>query len=329
MKNPNLASDMEIKSAQEVFKKIEIEFAKNIIGQKDMIKIFIISLLAEGHVLLEGVPGLGKTRAIKTISKIINATFKRIQFTPDLLPSDIIGNLIFNPRDGVYYTKQGPIFANFVLADEINRAPAKVQSALLEAMQEKQVTLGEKSYPLPQPFLVLATQNPIEHEGTYELPEAQIDRFLFKTVINYPDEQEEIEIMNLVENEKDMEVNTLFKLADIENIKTTYSKIFVSDQLKKYIKDIIFTTRYPIEKGVPELKEIIAYGGSPRASISFLKASKALALIKGRNYVIPEDIKEIKHDVLRHRLILTFEAQAENIKTEEIIDKIFDYVKVP
>jgi len=319
----------EVQYSSQLIKNLQIEFTKNIIGQKQLFTRLLIALFSEGHILLEGVPGLAKTRAINLLAQEINGTFKRVQFTPDLLPSDIVGNLIFNPKDGKYYTKKGPIFANFILADEVNRAPAKVQSALLESMQERQVTLGESTFKLPRPFLVLATQNPIEQEGTYPLPEAQIDRFLLKSIITYPEFDEEVQIMNLVEHETDMTVTAVTKLEDIAQVQAICRKVFVDDKLKNYIRDIVFATRYPEKYSLEKLEPVIAFGGSPRASIAFLKAAKVLALINGRHYVIPEDIKEIRYDILRHRIILTYEAEADGATPEYVVDEIFNTIKVP
>lgn len=319
----------EVTFASEIIRALDDEFSKNIIGQKQLFIRLVIALFSEGHILLEGVPGLAKTRAINILSSAINGSFKRVQFTPDLLPSDIIGNLVFNPKDGKYYTKKGPIFANFVLADEVNRAPAKVQSALLESMQERQVTIGDSTYKLPRPFLVLATQNPIEQEGTYPLPEAQIDRFLLKSIITYPEYEEEVHIMNLVEHEVDLKVNAVTNIEDITKIQQLTRRVFVDDKLKNYIRDIIFATRYPEKYGLEKLKSVVAYGASPRGSIAFLMATKVLALLNGRHYVIPEDIKEIRYDILRHRLILSYEAEAEGLTPEYAIDTIFNTVKVP
>jgi len=297
------------------------EISKVIVGQKNLVDRLIVALLTNGHILLEGVPGLAKTKSILAFSKTCGTSFQRIQFTPDLLPSDLIGNKIFNQKDSSFSTKKGPIFANFILADEINRSPAKVQSALLEAMQEKQVTIQGETFALPKPFLVLATQNPIEQEGTYPLPEAQIDRFLLKVDIDYPTEEEEIQIMNLNEKGSDEKINKILSPTEISKLQTLVESIYVDDKIKEYIKNIIFRTRAKDDN--------IAFGASPRASIALLQTSKVMAFLSGRGYVIPEDIKEIALDVLRHRVIPTYEAEAENITSEEIVKGILEEVQVP
>lgn len=325
----NAPSKQDVDFASQIIQSLKTEFEKNIVGQKVLFTRLLVALFSEGHILLEGVPGLAKTRAINILSQAINGSFKRVQFTPDLLPSDIVGNLIFNPKDGKYYTKKGPIFANFILSDEVNRAPAKVQSALLEAMQERQVTIGDSTYKLPRPFLVLATQNPIEQEGTYPLPEAQVDRFLLKSIITYPDYEEEVQIMDMVEHEVDMSVTPVTKLSDIVKIQEITRNVFVDQKLKNYIRDITFATRYPEKYGIERLNSVIAYGASPRGSIAFLKAAKVMAIINNRNYIIPEDIKEIRYDILRHRIILSYEAEADGLTPEYAIDEIFNAVKVP
>ena len=302
---------------------------QTIVGQKHLVNSLLISLLANGHVLLEGVPGLAKTLAIKTLASLIDATYSRIQFTPDLLPADVMGTMVYSVQKERFEVKQGPVFANFVLADEINRAPAKVQSALLEAMQERQVTIGETTFKLDDPFLVLATQNPIEQEGTYPLPEAQVDRFLMKVVIGYPNKEEEKQIIrqNIKENRKP--VQALISTKEIVETRSIVQKIYVDEKIEKYIVDIVFATRFPGDYGLNDLTSIIAFGASPRASISLAVASRAYAFLKGRGYVIPEDVRAVCHDVLRHRIGLSYEAEANNISADEIISEILDKVAVP
>jgi len=306
-----------------------MELGKAIIGQKYMVERLMLALLSNGHILLEGVPGLAKTLAIKSLAAAINVKFSRIQFTPDLLPADLIGTMIFNQKDNDFIVKKGPIFANLILADEINRAPAKVQSALLEAMQEKQVTIGENTFKLEEPFLVLATQNPIEQEGTYPLPEAQIDRFMLKAIITYPkkDEEQLIIRQNVLANEKT--INPVVKKEDILNARKTVREVYMDEKIERYILDIVFATRKPEDYKLNKLKPLISYGGSPRASINLAMASKAYAFIKRRGYVIPEDIRAICFDVMRHRIGLTYEAEAENITAEEVISDILNAVEVP
>ena len=309
---------------------LRTEMGKVIVGQDHLVDTLLIGLLSNGHILLEGVPGLAKTLAITTLAKAVDAGFSRIQFTPDLLPADLIGTLIYSQKSEDFIVKKGPIFANFVLADEINRSPAKVQSALLEAMQERQVTIGENTYPLPQPFLVLATQNPLEQEGTYPLPEAQVDRFMLKARISYPNKQEERDIvrMNLEGLEK-KSVNKVISPEDIVKARKVVEDVYMDEKIEKYIIDIIFATREPAEYNLQKLQNLIAYGGSPRASISLAKAARAYAFIRRRGYVIPEDVRAVCHDVLRHRIGLTYEAEAENITSEEIITDILNNVIVP
>ncbi|HBL71040.1 MoxR family ATPase [uncultured Alistipes sp.] len=309
---------------------LRTEMGKVIVGQGHLVDTLLIGLLSNGHILLEGVPGLAKTLAITTLAKAVDAGFSRIQFTPDLLPADLIGTLIYSQKSEDFIVKKGPIFANFVLADEINRSPAKVQSALLEAMQERQVTIGENTYPLPQPFLVLATQNPLEQEGTYPLPEAQVDRFMLKARISYPNKQEERDIvrMNLEGLEK-KSVNKVISPEDIVKARKVVEDVYMDEKIEKYIIDIIFATREPAEYNLQKLQNLIAYGGSPRASISLAKAARAYAFIRRRGYVIPEDVRAVCHDVLRHRIGLTYEAEAENITSEEIITDILNNVIVP
>lgn len=308
---------------------LTMEINKVIVGQKHMVERLLIGLLAQGHILLEGVPGLAKTLAINTLSKAVHGTFSRIQFTPDLLPADVIGTLIYNIKENDFSIKKGPIFANFVLADEINRAPAKVQSALLEAMQEKQVTIGEETFTLDRPFLVMATQNPIEQEGTYPLPEAQVDRFMLKTVIDYPKQAEEQLIMRQNMKGGFEQVNQVVSLEQILRAQKVVREVYMDEKIEKYILDIIFSSRNPEEFGLNELKPLIAFGASPRGSISLAMAAKCYAFIKRRGYVIPEDVRAVVYDVLRHRIGVTYEAEAENVTSEDIINKIINVVEVP
>jgi len=303
--------------------------AKVIVGQNYMIERLMLGLLSNGHVLLEGLPGLAKTLAIKTLSSAVDAKFSRVQFTPDLLPADIIGTMIFNPSQNEFTVRKGPIFANFVLADEINRAPAKVQSALLEAMQERQVTIGNDTFKLDQPFLVLATQNPIEQEGTYPLPEAQVDRFMLKAKITYPSKEEEREIVRRNLKGDFEKIEAVIKTEDILRARKTVRKVYMDEKIEQYILDIVFATRDPKAYGLGDLSNLINYGGSPRASINLAMASKAYAFMKRRGYVIPEDVRNICHDIMRHRIGLTYEAEAENITQEDIISKILNTVEVP
>jgi len=305
------------------------ETGKVIVGQRRMLERLLIALLADGHVLLEGVPGLAKTLTIKTLSDVIRTRFQRIQFTPDLLPADIIGTLIYNPQSCQFTPKKGPIFANLVLADEINRAPAKVQSALLESMQERQVTIGDTSYPLPKPFLVMATQNPIEQEGTYPLPEAQVDRFMLKVIVGYPDKQEELAIMDRMTAETQPAAGTVVGPEDIIAAREAVRAIYVDPKIKQYIVDVVFATREPATYGMKDLAGMIAYGASPRASIFLSLAAKAHAFLRHRGYVTPEDIKAIGPDVLRHRVIVTYEAEAEEVTSDQVIRKVFDHVEIP
>jgi len=309
---------------------LNLEMGKVIVGQKHLVDTLLIGLLSNGHILLEGVPGLAKTLAITTLAQAVDARFSRIQFTPDLLPADLLGTLIYSQKTEEFSVRKGPIFANFILADEINRSPAKVQSALLEAMQERQVTLGDTTYRLPEPFLVLATQNPLEQEGTYPLPEAQVDRFMLKARITYPKKQEERDIMRLnLAGGGLPKPNRVISPEDIVKAREVVSDVYMDEKIEKYIVDIIFATREPSEYKLPNLVSLIAYGGSPRASISLAKAAKSYAFIKRRGYVIPEDVRAVCHDVLRHRIGLTYEAEAENITSEEIITEILNNVEVP
>ena len=305
------------------------ELRKNIVGQRHMLDSLMISLLANGHILLEGVPGLAKTLTITSLANAIQAKFSRIQFTPDLLPADLIGTMIYSPKSETFSVKKGPIFSNFILADEINRAPAKVQSALLEAMQERQVTIGENTYKLEEPFLVLATQNPIEQEGTYPLPEAQVDRFMMKVVISYPKKEEEKTILHQAITQQRSTPNAILKPEDIIKARNLVREVYLDEKIENYITDIVFATRYPEEYNLGKLKNLIGYGASPRGSINLALAAKAHAFIKRRGYVIPEDIRAVCMDVLRHRIGLTYEAEAENISTEEIINEILNSVEVP
>ena len=308
---------------------LNLEIGKSIIGQKYMIERLMIALLSQGHILLEGVPGLAKTLAIKSLSDAIDTKFSRIQFTPDLLPADILGTMIYNQAKGNFEVKKGPIFSNFVLADEINRAPAKVQSALLQSMQERVITLGETTYKLEEPFLVLATMNPIEQEGTYNLPEAQVDRFMLKVKITYPEFEEERQIMRQNVAGENPNIKPVVSAQTILQARDTVRKVYMDEKIEKYILDIIFATREPEKYKIENLKHLISYGGSPRASISLAMASKAYAFIRHRGYVIPEDVRAVAHDVLRHRIGITYEAEAENITQEHIIDTILNRVEVP
>ena len=300
-----------------------------IVGQKHLIESLLIGLLSDGHVLLEGVPGLAKTLAIKTLASLIDAQYSRIQFTPDLLPADVIGTMIYSQKDETFLVKKGPVFANFVLADEINRAPAKVQSALLEAMQERQVTIGKETFLLPEPFLVMATQNPIEQEGTYPLPEAQVDRFMLKVIIDYPQIEEEKQIIRQNINSEKKSVKPILKAEEIIEARKVVHQVYLDEKIEKYIVDIVFATRYPEKYELKDLKGMIGFGGSPRASINLALAARSYAFIKHRGYVIPEDVRAIAHDVLRHRIGLTYEAEANNITSDEIISQILNKIEVP
>ena len=300
-----------------------------IVGQKHLVESLLIGLLSDGHVLLEGVPGLAKTLAIKTLASLIDAQYSRIQFTPDLLPADVIGTMVYSQKDETFQVKKGPVFANFVLADEINRAPAKVQSALLEAMQERQVTIGKETFRLPEPFLVLATQNPIEQEGTYPLPEAQVDRFMLKVVIDYPKLEEEKLIIRQNINGERLNVKPILKADEIIEARKVVRQVYLDEKIEKYIVDIVFATRYPEKYDLKELKDMIGFGGSPRASINLALAARSYAFIKRRGYVIPEDVRAVAHDVLRHRIGLTYEAEASNMTSGEIVSKILNKVEVP
>ena len=300
-----------------------------IVGQKHLVESLLIGLLSDGHVLLEGVPGLAKTLAIKTLASLIDAKYSRIQFTPDLLPADVVGTMVYSQKDESFQVKKGPIFANFVLADDINRAPAKVQSALLEAMQERQVTIGKETFLLPEPFLVLATQNPIEQEGTYPLPEAQVDRFMLKVIIDYPKQEEEKLIIRQNINGEKFNVKPILKAEEIIEARKVVRQVYLDEKIERYIVDIVFATRYPEKYDLKELKDMIGFGGSPRASINLALAARTYAFIKRRGYVIPEDVRAVAHDVLRHRIGLTYEAEASNVTSDEIVSKILNKVEVP
>ncbi|ASW72885.1 ATPase [Chryseobacterium piperi] len=318
-----------VKEKNYLFSLLRQEINKVIIGQEYMIDRLLVGLLGNGHVLLEGVPGLAKTLAIKTLAEAVHGDFSRIQFTPDLLPADVVGTMIYSIKDNDFSIKKGPVFANFVLADEINRAPAKVQSALLEVMQEKQVTIGDETMKLPKPFLVLATQNPIDQEGTYLLPEAQSDRFMLKCKINYPEFEDERKVMRMVSTAHQPTVQPVISLQDIVDAKDLINQIYLDEKIEKYILDMVFATRYPENYGLSELKNYISFGASPRASINLAIASRSYAFLKGRAFVIPEDVKELAKDVLRHRIGLTFEAEAEEVSTEEIINRILAKIQAP
>tara|TARA_B100001057_G_scaffold223642_1_gene223921 strand:- start:148 stop:1155 length:1008 start_codon:yes stop_codon:yes gene_type:complete len=308
---------------------LTMEINKVIIGQKHMVERLLIGLLGQGHILLEGVPGLAKTLAINTLSQSVKGIFSRVQFTPDLLPADVVGTMIYNIKENDFTIKKGPVFANFVLADEINRAPAKVQSALLEAMQEKQVTIGDSTFKLPSPFLVMATQNPVEQEGTYPLPEAQVDRFMLKTVIDYPKLDEEQIIIRSNLNSIQEKIKPVVTTKQIEKAQATVREIYMDEKIEKYILDLIFATRYPEKYNLAEIKHLISFGASPRGSINLATAAKCHAFLKHRGYVIPEDVREVIYDVLRHRIGLTYEAEAENVTTEDLISQIINEVEVP
>jgi len=330
------SSTIDIKTINEKIEKesafvdlLTLEMNKVIVGQKHMVERLLIGLLGQGHILLEGVPGLAKTLAINTLSQAVAGSFSRIQFTPDLLPADVVGTLIYNMKENDFSIKKGPIFANFVLADEINRAPAKVQSALLEAMQEKQVTIGDETFILDKPFLVMATQNPVEQEGTYPLPEAQVDRFMLKTVIDYPKLDEEQLIIRANLRGAFEKVNQVVSIDQILSAQKAVREVYMDEKIEKYILDIIFATRYPEKYGLGDLKPLISFGASPRGSINLATAAKCYAFIKHRGYVIPEDVRAIVHDVLRHRIGITYEAEAENVTSEDIINKIVNVIEVP
>ena len=308
---------------------LTLEMNKVIVGQKQMIESLLIGLIGNGHILLEGVPGLAKTLAINTLSKAINASFSRVQFTPDLLPADVVGTMVYNMKENDFMIKKGPIFANFVLADEINRAPAKVQSALLEAMQERQITIGDSTFKLEEPFLVMATQNPVEQEGTYPLPEAQVDRFMLKVIIDYPKLQEEQIIMRQNLSGGFSKVNPVVSVEEILRAREVANEVYMDEKIEKYILDIIFATRYPEKYNLPQLKDLVSFGASPRGSINLAKAAKCYAFIKRRGYVIPEDVRAVVFDILRHRIGVTYEAEAENVTSVDIINSIINEIEVP
>ena len=318
-----------IESKSSFVNMITMGMDKVIVGQKHLVESLLIGLLSDGHILLEGVPGLAKTLAIKTLSSLIDAKYSRIHFTPDLLPADVIGTMIYSQKSEEFQVKQGPIFANFVLADEINRAPAKVQSALLEAMQERQVTISEHTYKLPKPFLVMATQNPIEQEGTYPLPEAQVDRFMLKVIINYPKKEEEKLIIRQNISGERPEIKPILTKEEILDARNVVREVYLDEKIERYIVDIVFATRFPAEAGLPNLASMISFGASPRASINLALAARAYAFIKRRGYVIPEDIRAVCHDVMRHRIGLSYEAEANNLTSEEVISEILNKVEVP
>ena len=318
-----------IKKESEVLERLREEVGKVIVGQTDMIDKIIISLLAGGHLLIEGVPGLAKTLTVSTFAGAMNLPFKRIQFTPDMLPADLIGTMVYNQKKGEFQVKKGPIFSSIILADEINRAPAKTQSALLEAMQERQVTIGDSTYKLDSTFIIIATQNPIEQHGTYPLPEAQVDRFMMKLVLDYPTKEEEMGILSIHGSGNPPEVTAVIGRTDIERTREALHQVYMDEKIERYIVDIVAASRDPEEYELADIKDLIAYGGSPRASIFLKLGSKAKAFLDGRGYVIPDDVREIGYDVLRHRLILTYEAQAEDITPEDVIEKIFNGVEVP
>lgn len=323
------ASGEEFAAAGATLNQVVEEISRRIVGQKDMQKKMLIALLGDGHILLEGLPGLAKTTAIKALGETSHLTFHRVQFTPDLLPSDVVGTQVYDPRSGNFSVKRGPVFANLVLADEINRAPAKVQSALLEAMQERQVTLAGETLPLPSPFLVMATQNPIEQEGTYPLPEAQLDRFLFKIIVGYGTVDDEMEIMARAVSESDDRLQQILSGDEIERLQALVKRVHVSEKIRRYIADVVIATRDPGAAGLEKLSSLISTGASPRASISLEKAARAQAVLEGRSYVIPQDVKDVGFEVLRHRIIRSYEAEADNISADEIIRLIFDRIEVP
>jgi MoxR-like ATPase len=319
----------QVKVASEFVDNLRTEMGKVIVGQSYLVDRLILGLLANGHILIEGVPGLAKSLAVQVLARTINTSYQRIQFTPDLLPADLLGTLVYNPKTGDFSTKKGPIFSNIILADEINRAPAKVQSALLEAMQEHQVTIGLETFPLSEPFMVLATQNPIEQEGTYPLPEAQVDRFMLKLILDYPNKKEEKEIMNrMAVTDYELQVQAVVEADEIIKAREVVNRIYIDEKVKDYILDIVFASREPEQYGL-DIKDYIQYGASPRATIYLTVAAKAYAFIKGRGYVTPQDVKTVGKDVLRHRVIVSYEAEAEDLTSEDIIRKIFDQVEVP
>ncbi len=319
-----------IKEESALIARVKSEIGRVLVGQEALVERLLVALLCNNHVLIEGVPGLAKTLTVNTLAKCLQATFHRIQFTPDLLPADVVGTMIYNPKTGDFSTKKGPVFANIVLADEINRAPAKVQSALLEAMQERQVTVGDETFALPDPFLVLATQNPVEQEGTYPLPEAQVDRFMFKLQVTYPGKQDELKILRrMATTSPDTQVSAVLKPEDVRRLRELADEVFLDEKIEGYIVDLVDASRNPAAYGLPELQEYIRYGGSPRATIFLAMAAKGQAMLEGRAYVTPQDVKSIAKDVLRHRVILTYEAEAEEMSSDDIVQKLLDTVKVP
>ncbi len=324
-----LALNAAIKQESQFVDRMMAEVGKVVVGQKEMLEGILMGLLTGGHVLLEGVPGLAKTLTISSVSKAISLHFQRIQFTPDLLPSDLIGTMIFNPKSGEFAPKKGPVFTNIVLADEINRAPAKVQSALLEAMGERQVTIGEESYKLENPFLVLATQNPLEQEGTYPLPEAQLDRFMFKLMVTYPTREEEYEIMNRMGQDKQPQINSVISKEELVRARERVDQIYVDNKIRNYIVELVMATREPAKAGLAQLQTLIRVGASPRATISLIRAAKANAFLRARGYVTSDDVKAVAYNILRHRLILSFEAEAEEMKSEDVIKEILNHIEVP
>lgn len=319
-----------VQNRSEAVIRLQEQIGQVVVGQRELVERLLVGLLANGHILLEGVPGLAKSLSVETLARSINAKYQRVQFTPDLLPADLVGTLVYNPQRGDFVTKKGPVFANIVLADEINRAPAKVQSALLEAMQEKQVTIGEETFPLPNPFLVLATQNPLEQQGTYPLPEAQLDRFMLKVKITYPKKEEEKDILNrMAFTKKVINVRPVISTQEIMELRGVVDQIYLDEKIKDYILDLVFASRTPEQYGLKRLTNLIEYGASPRATINLCLASKAYAFLKGRGYVIPHDVKTIGMDVLRHRIAVTYEAEAEGLTAEDIVQTIFDEIPVP
>ena len=323
------AINEKVKKSSEFVDELTAEMSKSIVGQKYLIDRLLIGLLSSGHILIEGVPGLAKTLAVSTLARAVKTGFRRIQFTPDLLPADLIGTLIYNQKTGDFVTRKGPIFTNIVLADEINRAPAKIQSALLEAMQERQVTIGEETFKLEEPFLVLATQNPIEQEGTYPLPEAQVDRFMLKLKVTYPNKEEEKEIIGRYTHGTEVKIEPVINPKSILSAREVVNEVYVDPKVIQYIIDVVFASRKPEDYGLKDLKQLIAYGASPRASLALTMAAKANAFLKHRGYVTPEDVRIIGPDVLRHRILLTYEAEAENVSSDEVVQKIFDNIEVP
>ena len=318
-----------VKDESSLLQELLREIGKVIVGQQYLVERLLMALLGDGHILIEGVPGLAKTMSVKTLASAIDTHFQRIQFTPDLLPADVIGTLVYNPKDGNFTIKKGPIFSNIILADEINRAPSKVQSALLEAMQEQQVTIGDTTFPLSKPFLVMATQNPIEQEGTYPLPEAQVDRFMMKLIVTYPNKKEEREILERMSIGREIKVNPILNPKKIIDLRNLLDQIYVDDKVKDYVLSLVFATRDPDAYKLSELKPLISYGASPRASIMLIRVAKANAFLHGRGYVTPDDVKQIGADVLRHRVLLTYEAEAEEMTSDDIVKSIFDKIEVP